>query len=62
MRKPLPHPEPPATLPGAPEARRYEPPRLTGKRSLENVTLASPGTTPLGGSTGAPDGGWIGHP
>jgi hypothetical protein len=56
MRKPVPQPEPPLTPPGTTEVRGYEPPRITGKRALESVTLVSGGRPNPGGP------GWIGHP
>jgi hypothetical protein len=44
-----------------PEAATYVAPRVTGKRSLEMVTLASP-TDHTGGRTTPGGPGWIGHP
>jgi hypothetical protein len=40
----------------------YVAPRVTGKRSLEMVTLTSPNGTETGGRTGPGGPGWIGHP
>jgi hypothetical protein len=57
MNTPVITPPVPALHPAAPEPRRYEPPRLTGKQALEQVTLFS--STPC--TPGTP-GCSIGHP
>jgi hypothetical protein len=52
----------PATAAGHSSAT-YVAPRVTGKRSLEMVTLASqPPGNQTGGRTGPGGPGWIGHP
>jgi hypothetical protein len=51
----------PATAAGHSSAS-YVAPRVTGKRSLEMVTLASVTGNETGGRTGPGGPGWIGHP
>jgi hypothetical protein len=46
----------PAVQPGDPALPAYQPPRLTGKHALEQVTLFSFRCTP--GDPGC----WVGHP
>jgi len=56
MMKPATLPTTPALPPAAPQLHPYEPPRLTGKRALERVTLWSVGCSPSDPSC------HVGHP